>query len=93
MSVNGTSCLLNRGAAAGLARDTGQKSFDNLGGQADSGPQSVRAPVRGRVATGFAVLAVTVAILGVARQALGQTDHWRQTPACRSAAVHPRAGR
>ena len=72
MSVNGSSCLLNKDAAAGLASDAGQKSSDNTGGQADSGPQIVGAPVRGRVARGFAVLAVTATILGVAHHAPGQ---------------------
>ena len=72
MSVYGTSCLLSKGAAAGLAIDAGRKSSDNTGEQADGGPQIVGAPVRGRVARGFAVLAVTAAILGVAGHALGQ---------------------
>ena len=72
MSVNGTICLLSKGAAAELASHAGRKSSDNTGGQADSGPQIVGVPVRRRIAGGFPVLAVIAAILGIAGHALGQ---------------------
>ena len=72
MSANGTIRLWNKAIATYLAADTGRNSPDSAGGPSGLCPQIAGGPIRRRIARCLAVLAVTVAILGVGMHTPGQ---------------------